>query len=77
MNKDELLKAFGKRVREVRKMKGISQEELSFETEFDRTYISFIERGQRNPSLTTIYKIAEALEVEASDIFPERRDIIN
>lgn len=69
-DKEKILKAFGAKVREARKKKGFSQEELSFESGFDRTYISFIERGKRNPSLTTIYKIAEALKVEADSIFP-------
>ena len=55
------LAAFGAAVREHRERRGLSQEELGFEAELDRTYVSGIERGVRNPTLTTIWKLAEAL----------------
>lgn len=60
--------AFGNAIREVRKRHGISQAALAEECSLDRTYISGIERGQRNPSLTNILKIAAALDTPASQI---------
>jgi len=60
---------FGKRLREIRKNKGISQEKLSKRAGFDRTYVGKIERGERSPSLETIEKLADALEVEILELF--------
>lgn len=54
---------FGKKVRTIRELAEISQEELADLADLDRTYISSIERGKRNVSLNNIFKIAEALEI--------------
>jgi transcriptional regulator with XRE-family HTH domain len=56
-------KILGRNVRAARKEMGWSQEDLAFETEIDRTYISGIERGVRNPSLDMIVKLAKTLRV--------------
>jgi len=64
-----LLKGFGKKVREERTKLGVSQEELGFQTGLDRTYISGIERGERNPSLRNVGKIAQALKVKLPELF--------
>ena len=48
---------------------GVSQEELGFRTNLDRTYISGIERGERNPSLDNIDKLARALKVSLESLF--------
>jgi transcriptional regulator with XRE-family HTH domain len=61
--------AFGGAVRGIRDERGISQEALALECGIDRTYISGIERGVRNPSLTNILKIAAALAVRPAEIF--------
>lgn len=58
-----ILKQFGDRVRETRKSKGLSQEELSFKAGLHRTYIGMIERAEKNITLVNIKKIATALEV--------------
>lgn len=58
----------GKRVRELRQEANLTQEKLSELTGLDRTYISGIERGVRNPSLRNIEKIAKSLEVKVSNI---------
>ena len=55
------LKALGAAVRAVREQQELSQEELGFEADLDRTYISGIERGVRNPTVTSLCKIAAAL----------------
>jgi len=59
---------FGKKIRDEREKKGLSQEQLGFKCDLDRTYISGIERAIRNPSLLTIEKIAKALKVKLSDL---------
>jgi transcriptional regulator with XRE-family HTH domain len=53
--------AFGKAVREFRMGMGVSQEDLADRTKIHRTYIGGIERGERNPTLTMIVRLAEAL----------------
>lgn len=58
----------GKKLREVRTEAGLSQERLGEITGLDRTYISGIERGVRNPSLRNIEKLAKALKVSVSDL---------
>jgi transcriptional regulator with XRE-family HTH domain len=54
--------AYGKKVRQIRKDKGVSQEKLAELAELDRTYISDIENGKRNVSIETVFKIAKALD---------------
>jgi transcriptional regulator with XRE-family HTH domain len=60
--------AFAKVLREVRKERGISQEELGFESGYHRTYIGMLERGLMNPTLRTILSVASALEVPAGEL---------
>ena len=60
------LVAFGEAVRAERERRGLSQEGLGFEAELDRTYVSGIERGVRNPTVVTIRRIAAALGVAPS-----------
>lgn len=55
---------FGKRVRKARKALDISQEELAHIADSNRTYISDVERGTRNPSIEVVERIAKALEVK-------------
>jgi transcriptional regulator with XRE-family HTH domain len=68
LDKEKLLKHFGSNLKEARNLKGMSQEDLALSLGFDRTYISMLERGKRNPSLFTIYKIAYYLEVKTIDL---------
>jgi transcriptional regulator with XRE-family HTH domain len=62
------LQLFGDRVRNQRKARGLSQEQLAELTGLHRTYIGGIERGERNVSLMNILRLAEALEVSPSDL---------
>lgn len=62
-------KQFGKRVRELRLGKGLSQEELAFKSGVHRTYLGGIERGERNPSLKNVAALAKALGVTLSELF--------
>ena len=64
-----LLKSFGQRVRALRNKRGLSQEEFAALCRLDRTYISGIERGRRNPSLRNIKRIAAELGVTMSQLF--------
>jgi transcriptional regulator with XRE-family HTH domain len=73
MHEEEI---FGKIIQEERKAKKISQEKLSKLTGLDRTFISLIENGKRNPTFTTILKICSALDIEPSELFSiyEKKD---
>lgn len=63
--------AFGEAIRAARRRRGISQEDLAFKCGLDRTYVSGIERGLRNPSLTNILKIAAALDLTAAELLAD------
>lgn len=54
----------GQNLRRLRQEKGLSQEEFAFEAKIHRTYISDLERGARNPTITILEKLALALKVE-------------
>lgn len=71
MDKEPILLSFGKRVQELRKTKGISQEELASFAGVHRTYIGMIERAEKNITLCNIEKIANALNISISDLFPK------
>lgn len=58
-----ILECFGKNLKELRIKRGLSQEELAELANVHRTYISFLERGLRNPSLLKIEKLANVLDV--------------
>ncbi len=62
----DIRRRLGLTVKELRGKKGWSQEELGFETELHRTYISGIERGVRNPTVTVLARLADALGVTPS-----------
>lgn len=64
----DIKKKFGGNMRQARKLKKISQEELAFRAGLHRTYISDVERGHRNVSLENIEKIAKALDVSTKDL---------
>ena len=64
----DLPKAFGSVLRESREMAGLTQEKLADLCEYDRTYISLLERGLRQPTLTTIFDFARVLNILPSDI---------
>ena len=69
MESKEVLIKFGKRVREERLKQNLSQEELADKAGVHRTYIGMIERAEKNITLLSIEKIAEALEVNIADFF--------
>ena len=67
--KDEHCIRFGEAVRKRRLELRLSQEQLAAVAGIHRTFIGGIERGERNPTVTTIYRIAKALKTEASALF--------
>lgn len=62
---------FGEKIRELRKAKGYSQERLALRANIDRTYMSDIEKGNRNISLEIAYKISKALDIHITEIFKD------
>lgn len=60
--------AFGRVVRRLRQNAGLTQEQLAFEAELRRTYVSILELGQQQPSLSTILKLAAAFKMPAQDL---------
>jgi len=66
----------GHNIRRLRTQAGLSQEELAYRAKLHRTYISSIERGERNVSIENIFAIAEALKVPPGDLLnlPAPRD---
>lgn len=64
----ELPQILGRNVRAARLRKGLSQEQLAFEAQMKRSYVSDLERGARNPSIKAIARLAEALEIPAAEL---------
>jgi len=60
---------FGKRIAQLRKDKGLSQDKLAWGGDMARSFIGEVERGLRNPTLTNICKLADALGVKKSELF--------
>lgn len=73
MNQEKrVIKNLGKRIRELRLGKRWSQMYLAAEAGLDKSYIGSIERGEVNPSIKLVTRIAEALGVDISDLFLRR-----
>lgn len=68
---NDFLAKFGSKVRQLRNSKGLSQEKLAFEIEMDLTSVNEIEKGKRNPTLRTIVRIAQALEVKPAELLSD------
>ena len=64
----EASKAFGLVIRKLRVAKGLTQEDLGFDSDLTRAYISSIELDQKLPSITTIAKLAKALDLSLSEL---------
>jgi len=64
-----------KKIKSIRVTKGISQMELSLRSNLSQSFIANIERGKKQPSVLTLIRIADALEVTPQDFFPEYFDL--
>ena len=71
----EGMKALGTRLREVRKLKGFSQEKLAFSADLELSQISRIERGVINTSVSQIFQISKALQIHPKELFDFDFDI--
>jgi transcriptional regulator with XRE-family HTH domain len=69
--------AFGDALRQLRKERGISQEGLALKSGLNRGYYGDVERGERNVALANILKIADALELSASDIHVRAEQLLS
>jgi transcriptional regulator with XRE-family HTH domain len=67
----DLAAHFGKVLRRLRKHAGLSQEQIGFEAGLERNFISMLELGQRQPTITTIEKLAAALKISASELIAQ------
>jgi transcriptional regulator with XRE-family HTH domain len=65
---EDFIKKFGKHLSEMRKERKLSQEELAFKCELEYSQISRIERGIINTSISNLYKIAKALDIEPKEL---------
>ena len=64
-----LHKKFGDKIKALRDQKGITQEDLAEKIEVDRSYMGFVERGERNPTLDVLGRIAKAFGISLSKLF--------
>ena len=62
----EITQAFGIALRKLRNEKGLTQEELGFESDLRRTFVSTLELGQKQPTLVTIFKLSSGLNIKPS-----------
>jgi transcriptional regulator with XRE-family HTH domain len=76
MDPRDLRQAFAANLRRLRHAKGISQEDLAYEADVNRTYLSKLEKGVSYPGLEIIAKLADALGVEPAELLmlPENTD---
>jgi transcriptional regulator with XRE-family HTH domain len=65
----ELPKILGRNLRRIREELGASQEEIAFRAGMNRAYLSDVERGERNPTVRVVGKLARALAVEPAELF--------
>jgi DNA-binding XRE family transcriptional regulator len=68
MDKSEYLKLIGNKIKFIRESKGIPQQKLAADCNFEKSNMSRIEAGRTNPTIYTLYTISLALEVELSDL---------
>jgi len=59
----------GQRIKQLRAALQLTQEELAFKVGVDRSYMGFVERGEKNPTLMTMVKIAKALKIPVKELF--------
>lgn len=76
MGFNNVYKRIGKKIKLIRRSKGISQETLALDSHLNRAYIGYIERGERHPSIETIYRISLALKTPLYYFFKFNNDKI-
>ncbi|UXJ55052.1 helix-turn-helix domain-containing protein [Pseudomonas citronellolis] len=68
---DDVAAAFGKALRQKRKEAGLTQEQLAFQADVQRNYVSLIERGINQPTITIIFRLAAALKCPPSALITD------
>jgi transcriptional regulator with XRE-family HTH domain len=71
MNKDTELQKLAHKIKATRLEKDLSQEELAHRCDFDRTYISLLERAKRNPSYFNLLRLCVGLEISLSELLKD------
>jgi transcriptional regulator with XRE-family HTH domain len=69
----DVRRVIGLNITKRRKALGLSQEDLGFEADLHRTYISGVEQGVRNPTVTVLKKIADALKIGPGALFEDAK----
>lgn len=69
MTTEHVKQQFGNRVRELRRVAGLTQEELADAAELDRSYVGSVERGERNLSIENVCRLAAAIGVSPGEFF--------
>jgi transcriptional regulator with XRE-family HTH domain len=72
INKTILLKELGAKIKSIRVSNELSQEELADICEFDRTYISLLETGKRNPSYFNLMKLCNGLKINLNELLEQK-----
>ncbi|CAA0252583.1 Putative transcriptional regulator [Tenacibaculum maritimum] len=67
-DKDDLQRAIGKRIKALRESKNIAQQDLAAACNFEKSNMARLEAGNTNPTIYTLKKIAENLEIELTDL---------
>ena len=71
----DMRKLVGRNLRRIRQQKGLTQEQLAERSGFSQQYLSGLERGERNPTIVTLYELAQTLGATLLDLVkPERKD---
>lgn len=70
----DVVRLLGVNVRYQRRLKGMTQEQLAAAADMERSYVSDLERGTRNPSVAALGRIADALEIEPHVLLLERQN---
>lgn len=73
MQEEKDLLALGREIRRHRNAKGLSQEKLAELAGLNRNYIGFVERAERSPRVTTIFRIARALDLHPGELIREMK----
>lgn len=73
----DIEKAFGEILKRERTKKSLSQEELAYLSDLDRTFISMLERGKRQPSLKTIFVLTSALGIRPSQMLHDIEELLS
>lgn len=68
--------AFGQVLRELRLKRGLSQQALALESDLDRTFVSLLERGKRQPSLLTMFQLSAALGVTPTRLLARVEEVV-